>query len=93
MGEHGPRPLVLTTNLDPALEHAFAEAAVETDVVSYIARGRHQGRFLHLAGEQATVVEIPNAYTGIPLDERAVILRLGPGRSIASPIAGGRALR
>jgi DNA-binding SARP family transcriptional activator len=77
MGEHGgPRPLVLTTNLDLALEHAFAEAAVETDVVSYIARGRHQGRFLHLSGEQATVVEIPNAYTGIPLDERAVILRL-----------------
>ena len=77
MGERGgPRPLVLTTNLDLALEHAFAEAAVETDVVSYIARGRHQGRFLHLSGEQATVVEIPNAYTGIPLDERAVILRL-----------------
>jgi DNA-binding SARP family transcriptional activator len=72
----GPSPLVVTTNLDLALEHAFAEAAVDTDVVSYIARGRHQGRFLHLSGDEATVVEIPNAYTGIPLDDRAVILRL-----------------
>ena len=71
-----PSPLVVTTNLDLALEHAFAEAAVDTDVVSYIARGRHQGRFLHLSGDEATVVEIPNAYTGVPLDDRAVILRL-----------------
>ena len=77
MGERGgPSPLVVTTNLDLALEHAFAEAAVDADVVSYIARGRHQGRFLHLSGDEATVVDIPNAYTGIPLDDRAVILRL-----------------
>jgi hypothetical protein len=73
----GPSPLVVTTNLDLALEHAFAARGVETDVVSYIARGRHQGRFLHVSGDaDPTVVDLPNAYTGIPLEERAVVLRL-----------------
>ncbi len=75
-GRGGPCPLVVTTNLDLALEHAFAAAGVDTDVVSYIARGRHQGRFLHVSGDDATVVDVPNAYTGIPLEDRAVILRL-----------------
>jgi DNA-binding SARP family transcriptional activator len=73
----GPSPLVVTTNLDLALEHAFAARGVETDVVSYIARGRHHGRFLHVSGDaHPTVVDLPNAYTGIPLEERAVVLRL-----------------
>lgn len=72
-----PGQLLVTTNLDVALERAFANAGEELDVVSYIARGRHQGRFLHVSGEgEGTVVEVPNAYTGIPLDEHTVILKL-----------------
>jgi DNA-binding SARP family transcriptional activator len=72
-----PRLLAVTTNLDLALERAFVDAGEPIDVVSYIARGRHEGRFLHLAAEgEPTVVELPNSYTDIPLDERAVILRL-----------------
>ncbi len=75
----GGRPnfLAVTTNLDLALERAFADAGEAIDVVSYIARGRHEGRFLHVSGDgEATVVDLPNAYAGIPLDERVVILRL-----------------
>lgn len=72
-----PSQLVVTTNLDLALERAFADAGEELDVVSYIARGRHQGRFLHISGDgEGAVVEVPNAYTGIPLGERTVILKL-----------------
>jgi DNA-binding SARP family transcriptional activator len=72
-----PNLLAVTTNLDLALERAFADAGEAIDVVSYIARGRHEGRFLHVSGDgDATVVELPNAYAGIPLDERVVILRL-----------------
>jgi DNA-binding SARP family transcriptional activator len=72
-----PGQLLVTTNLDVALERAFAEAEQRYDIVSYISHGRHQGRFLHVTAEgDSCVVEIPNAYTGITVDDRSVILRL-----------------
>jgi hypothetical protein len=75
--ERAARPLVLTTNLDLAFERACAEAGEGLDVVSYIASGRHRGRFLHVseAGD-AAVVDVPNAYTGLALDHRTVLLKL-----------------
>jgi DNA-binding SARP family transcriptional activator len=69
--------LIVTTNLDVALERAFAEADERIDVVSYISLGRHQGRFLHVTADgEAVVVEVPNAYAGLSLDDRTVILKL-----------------
>ncbi len=70
-------PLVLTTNFDLALERACAEAGETIDVVSYIASGRHRGRFLHVAGDgDPAVVDVPNAYTGLPTGDRTVVLKL-----------------
>jgi DNA-binding SARP family transcriptional activator len=72
-----PRQLIVTTNLDLALERAFSDADERIDVVSYISLGRHQGRFLHVRAEgDSSVVEVPNAYAGITLDDRTVILKL-----------------
>jgi DNA-binding SARP family transcriptional activator len=72
-----PRPLVVTANFDLALERAFAEAGEAFEVVSYIALGRHRGRFLHLdADGAAVVVDLPNAYTEISIGDKTVILRL-----------------
>jgi DNA-binding SARP family transcriptional activator len=72
-----PLPLIVTTNFDVALERAFSEASQEFDVVSYIAIGRHRGKFLHVpcVGD-AVVVEVPNSYTGLALGERTVILKI-----------------
>ena len=44
-----PHQLIVTTSYDLALEQALLEAGEEFDVVSYIASGRHRGRFCHLA--------------------------------------------
>jgi hypothetical protein len=72
-----PGQVVLTASFDTALERAFADAGEEVDVVSYIAYGRHQGKFLHVSpGGVATVVEVANAYTGLSLDERPVVLKI-----------------
>jgi len=79
--EHdAPNQLIVTTNFDNALERAFAEAGEECDVVTYVALGRNRGKFLHLtAGGTATVVEVPNAYGGLSLESRSVILKIHGG--------------
>ena len=78
IGAHdAPRQLIVTTNYDVALERAFAEAGERLDVVSYISLGRHHGRFLHVSAEgEGAVVDVPNAYTGLSLDDRTVVLKL-----------------
>jgi DNA-binding SARP family transcriptional activator len=71
------RPLIVTANFDLALERAFGEAGEEFDLVTYIALGRNRGKFLHISAEgETTVVEVPNAYTGLSSEERTVILRV-----------------
>ena len=71
------RQLILTTSFDQTLERAFAEAGEELDVVFYLALGGHRGKFVHIApnGSQ-TLVELPNAYTGVPLGQRTVLLKI-----------------
>ncbi len=78
LGKRGaPRQLIVTTNYDVALERAFSEAEETLDVVSYISLGRHHGRFLHVPADgEAVVVEVPNAYSGLSLDDRTVVLKL-----------------
>jgi hypothetical protein len=59
------------------LEHAFAAAGEEVDVVSHLGLGRYRGKFVHVApGGAATVIEVPNAYGDLSLDHRTVILKI-----------------
>jgi DNA-binding SARP family transcriptional activator len=75
-----PHQLVVTTALDTAVERAFADAGEELDVVSYIAAGRDRGRFLHTAPDgAAVVVDQPNAYDGLSLERRSVLLKVHGG--------------
>jgi DNA-binding SARP family transcriptional activator len=71
------RQLVVTTSFDTALERALREAGEEIDVVSYVAIGRHGGKFVHVGSNGGTaVIDLPNAYTGLSLDERTVLLKI-----------------
>ncbi len=73
-------PLVVTTGLDATLERAFAEAGEELDVVCYLAAGPHRGRFAHVAPDgSVTVIDEPNAYSGLSLERRSVLLRAHGG--------------
>jgi len=76
-----PHQLLVTTGYDLALEQALLDAGEEFDVVSYIASGRHRGRFCHFAPDgQANVIDLPNTYLSeLSLDRRTVILKLHGG--------------
>ena len=61
-------------------------------MVSYVATGRDKGRFVHTAPDgRDTVIEVPNSYGDLSLEERTVILKLH-GRSTPIP-RGTRELR
>src|SRR5262249_2735876 len=50
------------------------------DVVTYLAVGRHQGKFLHSSTDgTAVVVEAPYAYTDVSLERRSTILKIHGG--------------
>jgi hypothetical protein len=69
--------LILTTNYDDALERAFAEAGEEYDLVSYIVDGETRGKFLHRPpGEEPVVIDKPNEYGSLSLEQRTVILKV-----------------
>lgn len=69
----GAHQVVVTTNYDDALERAFAEAKEPFDLVTY-ADG---GRFWHTpAGQAPRLVERPNEYKDLPLEERSVIVKI-----------------
>jgi DNA-binding SARP family transcriptional activator len=76
-----PHQLVVTTSYDLALEQAFLDADEEFDVVSYLAAGRHRGKFSHFAPDGTVrVIEVPNRYaTQLSLERRTVILKLHGG--------------
>lgn len=76
-----PHQLLVTTGYDLSLEQAFLDAGEEFDVVSYIAAGRHRGRFCHFTPDgQANVVDVPNTYLSeLSLERRTVILKLHGG--------------
>jgi hypothetical protein len=78
-----PHQLIVTTAYDRRVEEAFASEGEELDVVTYVAVGADRGRFLHVPpGEEPRVVDVPNAYAGLSLERRTVLLRL---RGIADP--------
>ncbi len=75
-----PGQLIVTANFDQALERALSEAGEEFDVVSYIALGRHRGKFLHVSAEGVVnVVEVPNTYADLAPEQRTVILKIHGG--------------
>ena len=72
-----PRPLVVTSSFDTAIEQALAASGEEPDVVSYVALGGSSGKFVHFsASGHATVIDLPNAYAELPLGERTVVLKI-----------------
>ena len=72
-----PQQLIVTTGFDTAVERAFAAVDEPLDVVSYIAAGRDRGKFAHFAPDgSAAVVGEPNAYAGLALEERSVLLKI-----------------
>jgi SIR2-like domain len=70
--------LILTTNYDDALERAFVAAGEAYDLIWYEAKEcRDHGRFIHVApSADAVVIDVPNEYDALSLDERPVILKL-----------------
>ena len=77
-GRDQPRGhVIVTTNYDDLLESAFLEAKEPFDTVCYIADGDNAGRFMHHPwGQESRVIDLPNEYRGLAIDERTVILKL-----------------
>jgi class 3 adenylate cyclase len=70
-------PLIVTTNYDDALERSFRAVNEPFDLVAYIAEGDERGKFIHFAsGGEVCVIERPNEYRGLSLDQRSVILKI-----------------
>jgi hypothetical protein len=74
----GDKPLLIaTTNYDDLMERALQAAGRPYDLVAYMARGEHGGRFVHWPPGGAPYA-IPDASQYLPgfLKERSVILKL-----------------
>jgi len=69
--------LIVTTNYDDLLERAFQKVKEPFDLVTYIAEGEHRGKFLHSPpNSNGHIIDKPNEYRGLPLNERTVILKI-----------------
>jgi SIR2-like domain len=77
-------PLIITTNYDDVMEHAFDAVGEPYDLVYYAAQGPEKGRFIHRApGEAARALSKPNKYKlkidgeeCLLLQRRPVILKI-----------------
>lgn len=68
---------IVTTNYDDALERAFDAAGEPYDTVIYIAEGDDRGKFLHRRYDgKEVVIDKPNKYAALSLDERPVIAKI-----------------
>jgi hypothetical protein len=68
--------LIVTTNYDDVMERAFREVDEPFDLVTFIAGGEQRGKFMHFDGNQNILIEKPNEYLGLSLDQRPVILKI-----------------
>jgi SIR2-like domain len=76
-GSSSRHPLIITTNYDDVLEHAFAAAGEPFDLVSYLAKGPNRGKFVHQPpGAEERLIEQPNSYREFSLEDRPVILKI-----------------
>ncbi len=72
-----PQQLIVSTCFHTGVERAFEAAGEELDVVVYVASGRDRGKFLHIPpGSAPVVVDEPNAYAGLALEERSALLKI-----------------
>ncbi|MFQ5858478.1 MAG: SIR2 family protein [Anaerolineae bacterium] len=72
-----PYQLIVTTNYDDVMERAFRAAGEPFDLVCYIAEGEERGKFLHTPPDGETrLIERPNEYRELALDQRPVILKI-----------------
>jgi hypothetical protein len=69
--------LFVTTNYDDSLERAFNEVGEEFELITYIADGEDRGRFnLRVDGAKPMVINLPKRYTGLRLEQKAVIAKI-----------------
>ncbi len=69
--------LIVTTNYDDSLERAFAAENEPYELVTYIAEGRDRGMFRHITADgESTLIEVPNEYDHLRLDQRTVIAKI-----------------
>ena len=56
----------------------FREADEPFDLVTFIAGGENRGKFMHTTSDRDTsfLIEKPNEYRGLSLDQRSVILKI-----------------
>jgi hypothetical protein len=81
-----PNQLIVTTNYDDVLERAFMAAGEPFDVASYVAEGEQRGKFLHGQPDgTTTLIEKPNEYGSLSLDQRSVILKIHGAIDRANP--------
>jgi hypothetical protein len=78
----GSTPLIVTTAFDNRLERAFDEEDQPVDVLTYMARGQWQGRFMHRSPYgSVNFIERPADYPNLAMDRNPIILRLYGGVS------------
>jgi hypothetical protein len=70
--------LIVTTNYDDAMERALDAEGEEYDLVSYCADGEFRGKFVHWphGEDEARLIERPNEYADISLEDRSVVLKI-----------------
>jgi DNA-binding SARP family transcriptional activator len=72
-----PQPIVASTNYDRAFERALADAGEQFDTLSYVAAGRHRGKFIHSTAEgAASVIDLPNTYADLPVGDRLIVVKV-----------------
>ena len=85
-GYSQPYQLIVTTNYDDVLERAFRAAGEPFDLGTYIAEGDDRGKFLHqFPTGETMLVEKPNEYRALSLEERSVILKIHGAVDRANP--------
>jgi hypothetical protein len=78
--------LIVTTNYDDVMERAFREADEPFDLVIYVADGPDRGKFRHVSPDgRSRIIDVPNRYRNLSLDERSVILKLHGAVDRSSP--------
>jgi len=72
-----PYQLIVTTNYDDVLERAFRDAGEPFDVASYVADGKHLGKFWHTRADgSVNLIDRPDEYLDLPLGKRTVIVKI-----------------
>lgn len=80
-GEAPRYQLILTTNYDRALEHAFERASEPYHLLWYLSEGPDNGKFMHRppGASEAQVIHSPNAYDEVSTEDCTVIVKVHGG--------------